>query len=667
MSARDTNRNGSRNAGNTPTVSACMIVRDEERLLPGCLESICDWVDEIIVVDTGSTDRTVEVARRYDVRVFEIEWNDDFSAARNYSLEQATGDWIFVIDADERFVSDDLDYVRKAVARDEFSVLAIDVYNEYPGADSRQTYSNSIRFFKRDLGLRYQGIVHNALAVPEDTPVLRVPARLRHLGYGLSEEEMHRKFARTRRLLERQLANDPDDPFALFNLAELLRGANPEVSEEHAAEIERTAGRVLELVPPDDPRRGHLHLMCLSQMAATFLSRREFARAGEYCRRALEIRHDYLDGLIQLGLASFGEGNVRESIGAFEKYLEAQKYYRTDRETNPIILSYPVSRDLAHNNLGHLYSLLGDTRKARLHYLAALETNPRYRRTALALGRLFLAEGDREQAGRFFRHQIEYSGPNLECYVSLAALARIEGCEGEAKDHLDQAEADFPGAKETRLELGRLLLQQGCDDEAIGTLTEVLSESGSSESIEPDLGDICFEIGRFDLATGYYRTALEKRGDDYDLLNNLGNCFFRSGDWTEAEKHYRRAQEIDSNAAPAHRNLGLTLIRQNRYEAARESLEEYLRREPDDYPVHQLAGDLARGLGDYASAIIHYECVLSGSGLDQAVLLGLSESYLLAGHRDAALKGFRHLLEVNPDLKHAQTRVKELTQSAPQV
>jgi glycosyltransferase involved in cell wall biosynthesis len=79
-----------------------MIVRDEEHNLGACLKSAADLVDEIVVVDTGSTDRTREIARRFGARVFDVAWVDDFSAARNESLRHATGDWIFTVDADDR-------------------------------------------------------------------------------------------------------------------------------------------------------------------------------------------------------------------------------------------------------------------------------------------------------------------------------------------------------------------------------------------------------------------------------------------------------------------------------------------------------------------------------------------------------------------------------------
>lgn len=84
-----------------PLLSLCMIVKNEEANLPRCLESVKGVVDEMVIVDTGSTDRTKEIAQSYGAKVYDFEWVDDFSAARNYGIDRAKGEWILVLDADE--------------------------------------------------------------------------------------------------------------------------------------------------------------------------------------------------------------------------------------------------------------------------------------------------------------------------------------------------------------------------------------------------------------------------------------------------------------------------------------------------------------------------------------------------------------------------------------
>src|SRR6516225_12200315 len=99
-------------------ISHCLIVRNEVANLPACLQSAADLVDEIIVVDTGSTDRTKEVAARFHARIFDFLWVDSFAAARNESLCHATGQWVFWLDADDR-----LDEANRARLRELFAAL----------------------------------------------------------------------------------------------------------------------------------------------------------------------------------------------------------------------------------------------------------------------------------------------------------------------------------------------------------------------------------------------------------------------------------------------------------------------------------------------------------------------------------------------------------------
>ncbi len=84
-----------------PTLSLCMIVKNEEKHLARCLSSVKDVADEIVIVDTGSTDKTIEIAESFSAKIFHFDWVNDFSAARNFALSKCTGDWILYLDADE--------------------------------------------------------------------------------------------------------------------------------------------------------------------------------------------------------------------------------------------------------------------------------------------------------------------------------------------------------------------------------------------------------------------------------------------------------------------------------------------------------------------------------------------------------------------------------------
>lgn len=564
---------------NRPTISACMIVRNEEELLPGCLESIRDWVDEIIVVDTGSTDRTIEIAREYGARVFEQPWADDFSKHRNCSIEQASRDWIFIIDADERIVIDDVPRIIDALRDGRAELLSVGVYNVYGENEQKTTFANSIRFFRRCLNLRYSGIVHNVLGVPGNQPVLRTSARLKHYGYDLPPDRMKAKFERTRRLLEEQLKTDPDDVFALFNYAELLRGAEPVISKQNAAEVIRAATRVIDLVPVDDTERRHLRLMALNQLAAVLISCKEYEQALSCCRQALEMRPDYLDALIHAGFAYFGLQDISAAIAAFERYLEAQSKFDPSVENQPIILSYPDARDLAFNNLGALYELAGEPDKARQNYLKALRINPTYNETAGRLARLYLVESDFENAERLFRQQLSYR-PNADALTGLAA--------------------------------------------------------------------VYFEMGRYELAESHYRQVVGQYGANSAVENDLGNCLYKQSRFGEAEQYYLQAVQLTPLEPLAFRNLALAQIHQGRKEEPLEALAHYLEHCPDDSDGWRLIADLHRSLGDCPQALDCYETALRLVPGDTGALFGLSECYLVMGHKDAAVLGYRRLLQLDP-------------------
>ncbi len=131
-----------------PTISACMIVKNEEKLLPQCLESIKDFVDKIIIVDTGSTDRTIEIAKSYGAKIFHHPWENDFSKHRNQSISYATGDWIFVLDGDEEVIQWD-DHLLTILHNKDIDSVHVKVENIY-GKGGGEAWHNSIRLFSNN-------------------------------------------------------------------------------------------------------------------------------------------------------------------------------------------------------------------------------------------------------------------------------------------------------------------------------------------------------------------------------------------------------------------------------------------------------------------------------------------------------------------------------------
>lgn len=347
------------------TISACLMVKNEEELLPDCLQSIRDWVDEIIVVDTGSTDRTVEIAESYGARIFHQPWEGNFSKHRNFSIAQATSDWIFIIDADERIHQEDISLIKKVLNQDDYEIISINVFNVTGEHEEHVTFLPSIRFFRRELGMKYEGIVHNLLLPPADQPIMRVGIRLKHYGYGLSPEKMKAKIARSKALLEKQIAENPDNAFALFNLAQLLQGEGVENHPENVAKIKEAASRALMLTHPDVVSERHIHIMTHHQLGWVHFVLGEYDKAEKYCLDVLQFKPDYLDALLLLGHIYLRQEIFDKAELYYRKYIEAQAKYNETCETDNIIILHPHSLQAAYDGLGLAAEYTGDQEKAR--------------------------------------------------------------------------------------------------------------------------------------------------------------------------------------------------------------------------------------------------------------------------------------------------------------
>ncbi|MFM2152347.1 MAG: hypothetical protein RL199_782 [Pseudomonadota bacterium] len=203
-------------------VSLCMIVKNEERFLGACLDSVKDLVGEMVVVDTGSTDATVAIAASRGAKVLHFPWVNDFSAARNASLEAATRPWALVLDADEEVVVSDvagLDAVLRQRVKCGYSILLHNVHE-----DGVKDHGEVFRLFRRDLpGMRYRGQLHEQLtAVAEGRHPVGGMVRgleLMHHGYRDDVVAEKGKAERNAQLSRALLADRPEDPYAWYACA----------------------------------------------------------------------------------------------------------------------------------------------------------------------------------------------------------------------------------------------------------------------------------------------------------------------------------------------------------------------------------------------------------------------------------------------------------------
>ncbi len=198
------------------TLSACLIVKDEQDHLAKCLASIQSCTEEIIVVDTGSTDDSVKIASDHGASVYHHPWTGDFSGHRNQSMSYATGSWILIIDADEILEPQSASRVSEVIAKTKYNAVLFKVVNL--NRDGRiRSLLTSPRLFRNHAGCHYRGIVHNQALYPG--PEEPSSLTIHHYGYDQHPQKMKSKSARTIELLKKQIEADPEALFPRINMA----------------------------------------------------------------------------------------------------------------------------------------------------------------------------------------------------------------------------------------------------------------------------------------------------------------------------------------------------------------------------------------------------------------------------------------------------------------
>ncbi|MBW0174092.1 MAG: tetratricopeptide repeat protein [Vulcanococcus sp.] len=369
-------------------LSLSMIVRDEAAQIEDCLRSVQGFVDEMVVVDTGSTDNTVALAQAMGARVEQIDWPGDFAPARNQALQWVSGDWVLVLDADERLRPEAMAPLRALMAQPD--VLLINLLRHERGA-VQSPYSNVSRLFRRHPAIRWSRAYHSMVddSVAEllqqennwriaDCPE---PALL-HDGYRPELLAQGNKPQRLREAMEAELQERPGDPYACAKLGSLEvaegnleRGtallrqglaqcpadAHPERYELllhlALAEAARDPAAAIALYRealalPLAPR---LSLAARLNLAALLLQQGQPQEAETLCQRATTAAPEISLGWYNLGLIRRRLGDI---AGALEAYREARRLQPEHAET--------------HQNLAVALLLGGDIDGARSSFRQAI-------------------------------------------------------------------------------------------------------------------------------------------------------------------------------------------------------------------------------------------------------------------------------------------------------
>lgn len=208
-------------------ISICVIAKNEEKHMDAFLSSIKrhmhNYPYELLIVDTGSTDQTVEIARQYTNKIFHFEWINDFSAARNYSIQCASYNWILVLDCDEYVIDLKAECFEQMMAQYPKGVGLITRQNHcLTTNDADRIYTDEVNRFFPKKHYHYEAIIHEQLCANNGQPyqMVNLPLTVEHFGYNTSSEDRQEKAQRNNNLLFKMLEKTPDDPYLYFQIGQ---------------------------------------------------------------------------------------------------------------------------------------------------------------------------------------------------------------------------------------------------------------------------------------------------------------------------------------------------------------------------------------------------------------------------------------------------------------
>jgi glycosyltransferase involved in cell wall biosynthesis len=359
-----------------PRVCLSMILKNEGAVLRRCLESVKGHVDEIVVVDTGSTDDTISIAEEFGAKVFKHRWQDSFSEARNWAIYHTDCEWLLQLDGDEELDKDAGPKIREAVrsAHDStINLIHMVLINIDKSNQSSEEISvvNTGKLMRVIPTLYFTRRIHNKLHCVGDTILTQL--KIYHHGYALEDKEyMKFKRERTTQLLLQQFLETPDDPEVPYYLGiQFLRAEEWDDAIEYA----KAAIGLFQKFEPDSQLTllAHHVVACASYHRQIAAKTFQFDEAIEFSEKALAIYPDYADSNSILSSIHFALKNYEDCLKYSERFLGACEMLRKDPSKALVIPMNTLKNEwLIYLQLAINYFEQADSHRA-IYFLAKSE------------------------------------------------------------------------------------------------------------------------------------------------------------------------------------------------------------------------------------------------------------------------------------------------------
>ncbi len=577
-----------------------MIVKNEERFLEQCLRSAAGAVDEINIVDTGSTDRTVEIARAFGARIEHREWRDDFAWARNESLAMATNRWVLQLDADEELLPESLEALEALKKTPAYIVgvyvRCINKSDRYGGGAMSHATS---RIFPNHERIRYTGLIHEFACLDGNAKGIAAvlsPVKILHHGYTNEMVESRGKNARNLRILEESIRREPGEAFHWYNfgLTTFLMGETEKAVDAMERMYELTRDDARAFVPNG-----------LQILADAYTERLGQPEKGlEYALLALKLSPNYAN-------AHFSAGKAYMHMQQWERSREMYQAAIDDagQTVQQFIVDDEISRWKAHSEIGATYALEGRETEAIEWFSKGLANHPASQPLLLNRGR---------------------------------ALERA-GC-------IDEAEVDFRAAyaalkdEQAVVHLVNFLLRHAKAIEAVEIIERDVNLAGEETAINMLLAAaaVAQQCGWHD-GERYLLAALERAPWASEVLNPLEAIYTQRGDAQSIERLRAGESQTEPKSPADHLRRSHFLIAGKNHEQALTMALSGLDKAPHDGPLRYNAALALVNLGKRDEALVHLQAIdaankaafLQGNYLAAAILreLGRPQDALAACER----------------------------------
>jgi glycosyltransferase involved in cell wall biosynthesis len=391
-------------------ISACLIAKNEEKWIGECLEHLKPLVTELIVVDTGSQDRTMEIAREKGARVSQIKWENDFSKARNVSLEKATQRWILIIDPDERISPRDFDKIKALTEKKDVMGFTFRTRNysrntlasgyrpcskEYPEEKDYPGYFESpkVRLFQNIPSTRFVGSVHELVESTIQGKIEDSDVPFHHYGNTPEVETEKGKKNFYQNQGKKKIKENPNDWKSFFELGvEYLSSGE---FQKAYRQLERARD-----LRPRDP-------LIMSNLGYAYMESGLLEKGELVLRDCLQVDANYHDALLNLGVIQMRRGNWQGAISIFDQAAKA----------------HPFSF-LSFRNRGLCYAHLKSYQAAAASFEKAIGIFPQFTDARIDLGVVCFAAGRPDIAKPILEEALRADPKSLRARTTLDDVDR---------------------------------------------------------------------------------------------------------------------------------------------------------------------------------------------------------------------------------------------------